>query len=364
MKTLTLELIGSETAKVNDTATVFRFKAYWNGGVIRFTDEDDISFKIGQNSQLVKQAPGYPRKDITQLNASDLDGLEPGEYQLEMWVTHNGKTNIWPTHGFYSFKLERNLMSENASEGVRTITLADFERRFTDLSTKQQTRFDELKNQLTDYVGTLQGPKGDKGDSPYINNEGRWQVGDTDTGVKAQGETGATGPEGPRGERGLQGVQGVKGDTGERGPRGLQGPAGSGFHIAKTYPSVKEMNENFTTDLTDGDWCVIASNVNDEDNARLYQRAGDQIVYITDLSGATGIQGPVGPQGVKGDTGDTGPQGIQGPKGATGERGPIGEPGPMGPTGPKGDPGKDADQAAIIAELKTYIDQQILNKAW
>lgn len=75
------------------------------------------------------------------------------------------------------------------------------------------------------------------------------------------------------------------------------------------------MNANFTNDLTDGDFCIIASNVEDEDNADLFVRVGASMQLIADLSGATGIQGPRGPQGIQGKQGpkgDQGPRGIQG----------------------------------------------------
>lgn len=147
---------------------------------------------------------------------------------------------------------------------------------------------------------------------------------DINLGVPArgpQGATGATGPQGPAGKQGIQGIQGPKGDKGDPGERGPQGPAGAGFHVSKTYPSVAEMNANFAKDMADGDWCTIASNVNDPDNAKLYQRSGDQIKFITDLSGAQGMKGETGPQGPKGDTGATGergPQGVAGPQGSVG----------------------------------------------
>jgi len=58
-----------------------------------------------------------------------------------------------------------------------------------------------------------------------------------------------------------------------------------------------------------GDFVIIASNVEDPDNAKLYVKTSNGFNFITDMSGATGIQGP------KGDTGETGPAGPQGPQG-------------------------------------------------
>ena len=82
---------------------------------------------------------------------------------------------------------------------------------------------------------------------------------------------------------------------GKTGDRGFRGPAGKAFHIEKTFPSVKEMNDSQGKDFEDGDFALISNNVNDPDNAKLYVWDGSKFVYISDLSGATGIQGPAGP---------------------------------------------------------------------
>lgn len=91
-----------------------------------------------------------------------------------------------------------------------------------------------------------QGPKGDDGENgitPHINPSNKhWMLGNTDTGIVAEGQDGAdgakgdkgdkgdtgpqgeTGPQGPKGDKGATGQQGPKGDTGATGP---QGPAGA-----------------------------------------------------------------------------------------------------------------------------------------
>ncbi|MBM6954607.1 collagen-like protein [Limosilactobacillus coleohominis] len=147
---------------------------------------------------------------------------------------------------------------------------------------------------------------------------------DINLGVQARGpkgETGAQGPKGDPGQQGIQGIQGPKGDPGDRGPMGPQGPAGKGLSITKTYKSVAEMNANFATDLSDGDIAVIASNVDDPDNAKMYVRKGEEMGFITDMSGATGMQGPEGKQGPKGDPGERGEKGEQGVQGPAGQVG-------------------------------------------
>ena len=127
-----------------------------------------------------------------------------------------------------------------------------------------------------------------------------------------------------------QGPKGDKGDKGDTGPQGPIGPAGKNFNIRKTFESVSAMEASKGAGFTDGDFTMIASNVNDPDNSKLYVWDGSKFVYISDLSGAQGIQGPQGIQGI---------QGVQGKQGLVGPQGPKGETGPQGPKGPKGDRG-------------------------
>lgn len=155
-------------------------------------------------------------------------------------------------------------------------------------------------------------------------------------------------------------------------------PQGRPFSIKKTFASYEEMINYSGTDISVGDMVIIASNVEDPDNAKLYVKTDVGYRYIVDLSGATGIQGPQGIKGdkgdigngiasitfnpdgtanlimddgttyvtpvIKGETGDTGPQGPQGPKGDTGDQGPKGDTGDTGPQGPKGDTGDTGPQ--------------------
>lgn len=79
----------------------------------------------------------------------------------------------------------------------------------------------------------------------------------------------------------LQGVQGQRGEQGEP------------FTIKKTYSSIAEMNADFNN-MKLGDYVMIASTVEIEDNAKLYTRGASQWIFITDFSGATGIRGETG----------------------------------------------------------------------
>lgn len=123
----------------------------------------------------------------------------------------------------------------------------------------------------------------------------------------------------------------------------LIGATGKGFSITKTYASVEDMNADFdNTDVSEGDFVIITSNVEDEDNAKLYVKGSESFAFITDLSGAQGIRGERGYTGngiasvsmddgyitfhytndthsdplyIKGDTGETGLTGQTGADG-------------------------------------------------
>lgn len=112
-------------------------------------------------------------------------------------------------------------------------------------------------------LGVIQGPPGEDGVTPHIGDDGHWYLGDFDTGVSA------------------------------RGPKGEDGRA---FSIAKVYPSTISMDgDHDNTDVDVGQFVMIDTNdVEDPDNAKLYVKTDTGFTYVTDLSGATGIQGPPG----------------------------------------------------------------------
>ena len=137
------------------------------------------------------------------------------------------------------------------------------------------------KDGTTKSVQVFDGDKGDKGDKGE------------------KGDTGSIGPQGPQGPQGIQGPM---------------GPQGKAFTISKTYSSVSEMNADFDN-MQVGDYVMIASSVELEDNAKLYVKGEEEWLFVSDFSGAMGIQGEQGIQGIQGIQGEQGIQGIQGETG-------------------------------------------------
>lgn len=84
---------------------------------------------------------------------------------------------------------------------------------------------------------------------------------------------------------------------GKTGEQGFRGPAGKAFQIKQTFASVKAMEASQGKGFEDGDFALIASDVNDPDNSKFYvwSDANKKFTYMDDLSGAQGIQGPAGP---------------------------------------------------------------------
>lgn len=155
---------------------------------------------------------------------------------------------------------------------------------------------------------------------------------------------------------------------------------GDAFTIVKTYSSVQAMEDDYNNpEVKTGQFVMIdTGDVENEEDSRLYLKGDTEWKFISDLSGAQGIQGlsayqvavqhgfegteaewlislkgekgETGPKGDKGNTGEKGatgergPQGLQGERGLQGVQGEKGEQGIQGPVGPKGEQGEQGIQ--------------------
>ena len=244
------------------------------------------------------------------VDSEDFTKLPVGQYQLEIWEQWNdvdgtSQLSIYPSpRQTIPFRIYQNI-TDLAEKEIKTIG------------------FQDVVDQAVMNIGMN-----------YVFKVNTIEPDQTATVVQAAADgknyvtfnipRGAKGDKGDKGDEGVQGIQGPKGDPGDRGPQGeqgVQGNPGKPFSIAKVFPSKDAMTGD---GLSEGDFVMIASNVDDPNNATLFAWDGTSFKEIADLSGAQGIQGPQGPQGIqgiKGDPGDRGPQGIQGPKGDKGDKG-------------------------------------------
>ncbi len=111
---------------------------------------------------------------------------------------------------------------------------------------------------------------------------------------------------------------------------------GDAFTIVKTYPSIQAMEDDYNNpEVKTGQFVMIdTGNVENEEDSRLYLKGNTEWKFISDLSGAQGIQGLSAYQ-VAVQHGFEGTEAewlisLKGDKGDTGEK------------GEKGDPGSDA----------------------
>lgn len=165
---------------------------------------------------------------------------------------------------------------------------------------------------------------GGSGTSDYRDLDHKPSInGITLVGNKTGEELDLQGEQGPQGPQGIQGPQGEPGTTGPQGPKGDNGEP---FAIYEEYASIAAMEAD-AANVPKGKFVIITSNVEDPDNAKLYVKGDSTFSFVTDMSGAQGIQGPAGPQGAQGVQGEQGAQGVQG------EQGPQGIQGVQGPQG-------------------------------
>lgn len=172
---------------------------------------------------------------------------------------------------------------------------------------------------------------------------------------------------------------------------------GDAFTIVKTYSSVQAMEDDYNNpEVKTGQFVMIdTGNVENEEDSRLYLKGNTEWKFISDLSGAQGIQGlsayqvavqhgfegtedewlislkgekgETGPKGDKGDTGEKGATGERGPQGLQGERGlqgVQGEKGEPGIQGPKGDTGSGLNIKGELDSESRLPQEGVSGDAW
>lgn len=172
---------------------------------------------------------------------------------------------------------------------------------------------------------------------------------------------------------------------------------GDAFTIVKTYPSIQAMEDDYNNpEVKAGQFVMIdTGDVENEEDSRLYLKGNTEWKFISDLSGAQGIQGlsayqvavqhgfegtedewlislkgekgETGPKGDKGDTGEKGATGERGPQGLQGERGlqgVQGEKGEQGIQGPKGDTGSGLNIKGELDSESQLPQEGVSGDAW
>lgn len=275
IKTLSMSTTG---LKFSDNSTPIYLTAENNG--IIFKDTTYLP-KVYVNKNDVGYITNFPatwQDDKITFMSAQLENIPSGSYHLEVWFEKGSDKLIYPDYGFLKLNINNNA-TDIEGNIISSITVDQFQQQFSNLS----------KDILDNLPDGKVGPQGEKGD---------------------------TGPQG------IQGIQGERGEQGKQGQQGIQGLAGKDFSIAETFPSVASMSGD---NLTNGDFVMISSTVEDPDNAKLYLWNGTGFTFVTDMSGAAGIKGDTGEQGIQGKQGVQGEQGKQGIQGVHGETGTAGK---------------------------------------
>lgn len=263
---------GNKQFKFADTTTEIRLNAFDDSSAATLTA--DAKVRIKNDSGYLLGISTSIASNHAVITSGQLAQLPVGSYLLELWDTVDGGTAIYPSDGFLALQINENVTGLSGGL-VSSITIDDFIQQFGELS-------QQLKQEVTDAVSD--GLKGDTGAD----------------GLSAYQVAVINGYQGSQTEW-LASLVGAKGDTGEK------GDPGKDFRIVKTFTSIAEMNGD---GFSDGDFAMIASDVNDPDDGKLYVWNGTGFAYIADLSGSQGIKGDTGAKGDKGDKGDTGDQGL------------------------------------------------------
>ncbi len=149
---------GNEEFKFADTTTKIRLNALDNGAPAELTA--DAKIKIKNDSGYLMEATANIENGQAVITSGQLAQLPPGSYLLELWNTVNGGTAIYPSEGFLVIKINENVTSLSGKL-ISSITVDDFIQKFGDLS-------QQVKKEVADAVGTgLKGDKGDDGLSAY-----------------------------------------------------------------------------------------------------------------------------------------------------------------------------------------------------
>lgn len=139
------------------------------------------------------------------------------------------------------------------------------------------------------------------------------------------------------------------------------------FTIVKTYSSVQAMEDDYNNpEVKAGQFVMIdTGNVENEEDSRLYLKGNTEWKFISDLSGAQGIQGLSAYQvavqhGFEG-TEDEWLISLKGEQGIQGIQGPQGEPGPQGP---KGDTGLGLNLKGELDSESQLPQEGVSGDAW
>ncbi|MFR0593544.1 hypothetical protein ACLUWM_09885, partial [Limosilactobacillus mucosae] len=180
--------------KFGDTSAVLTYTAYDDDTKVAMTGKT-LQFKVKDDTSYVASAPGQLNSDGTvSLKTANIKDLTPDTYFVELWISNDGVTAIYPSKGFVSFTVNESTQTVTNKYSFLTLT--------------------ELINNFNKAVADVKtGPKGTDGKdgaTPEIDKATKhWMINGTDTGYVAEGLAGTPGKDGTNGADGVPGKDGV-----------------------------------------------------------------------------------------------------------------------------------------------------------
>lgn len=289
--------------------------------VTLYDDQKNVIKPAISKAKLVQGTKYAGDYEITQdgnqycLSTKQVAKLPSGSYGMELWGDDG---SIYPSAGFIPIRIHRN--ADNSLEQVDPTV--DLNKIIEDMhNAGLNLVFDKIELLDSDQPGSI-------------------------TSSVHDGKNHIT----LRIPRGLQG---------EAGPRGFQGPAGKNFQIKQTFASIEAMNATKGAGFEDGDFALISSNIEDPDNSKLYVWNGSQFNFLTDMSGAQGIQGPTGPTPTMHVVSVTKSAPGGNPDVTYTKRDGGYDVSYVLPQGPQGENWKESDKQEILDEVKKELDSKI-----
>lgn len=188
-KTLSFTDTSPQTVKIGDTTTSFTLICGDDNVATDLTNATSITVKLGNASGYLKSTTVDPASltdpttgQITvAFNADLMTSLTAGSYAIEVWVVNDAGTSIYPSDGSTGFTITNNIQSANGAT-ITTITFDDFVKELNEaastikgekgddgLSAYQVAVSNGYHGSQTDWLASLVGPKGNKGDDAVIN---------------------------------------------------------------------------------------------------------------------------------------------------------------------------------------------------
>ena len=158
-KTLEFTDTSAQTVKIGDTTTNFTMVLGEDSNPVDLTGATSIVAKLGNSTGYLKsqtittdniQDP-LSGKVVIKFDADFMSDLPAGYYLLEVWVTYDSGTAIYPSGDLTGFTINNNIQSTTGST-ITTITFDDFV---------------EAMNKAASTIA-----KGDKGDTGPVGPQG------------------------------------------------------------------------------------------------------------------------------------------------------------------------------------------------